>query len=308
VSSLRDMKWMALNARPDAPPLRTLTYTASRPKDFLTLYRSSPYALQAQFELATELITKEKLGQGNTNDLLCIVTGSTGLLGYETGGRSPLMQQLALHMDRQLELLTNLLIKQVGEKGFSLVVTGGHGAPPEVPSDLRDRMAVKSETLALAVDKALATAASGRVVKYVYPVLYLDTSGYRDPEPLRLAAGRAAMESPAVANFYSAGGACSSHDRWEERFRNSFHPTRSGDVMLSYRPEYIEDTGDRGISYGSLYNYDVRVPLFFYGPQFKPGTYELTVESIDIAPTLARVMGVSPPSTSTGRVLGEALA
>ena len=39
--------------------------------------------------------------------------------------------------------------------------------------------------------------------------------------------------------------------------------------MLSYPPEYVEDYGQgRGISYGSLYNYDVRVPLCFYGPQF----------------------------------------
>jgi arylsulfatase A-like enzyme len=32
------------------------------------------------------------------------------------------------------------------------------------------------------------------------------------------------------------------------------------------------------------------------------------VEAIDLAPTLARVCGVSPPSSSTGRVLAEALA
>jgi arylsulfatase A-like enzyme len=31
------------------------------------------------------------------------------------------------------------------------------------------------------------------------------------------------------------------------------------------------------------------------------------VQSVDVAPTLARVMGVAPPSSSDGRVLGEAL-
>ena len=77
--------------------------------------------------------------------------------------------------------------------------------------------------------------------------------------------------------------------------------------MLSYLPEYVEDFGQgRGISYGSLYNYDVRVPLCFYGPQFAPGVFESPVQSVDVAPTLARAMGVAPPSSSDGRVLGEA--
>ena len=79
--------------------------------------------------------------------------------------------------------------------------------------------------------------------------------------------------------------------------------------MLSYRPEYVEEYGqNRGISYGSLYNYDVRVPLCFYGPQFRQGSFEAPVESVDVVPTLARAMGIADPSSSTGRVLGEAFA
>ncbi len=57
----------------------------------------------------------------------------------------------------------------------------------------------------------------------------------------------------------------------------------------------MEDFGQgRGISYGSLYNYDVRVPLCFYGPQFTAGVFESPVQSVDVAPTLARAMGVAP--------------
>ena len=112
-----------------------------------------------------------------------------------------------------------------------------------------------------------------------------------------------------MAGYFTAGGACSTHDEWERRFRNSFHPIRSGDVMLSYQPEYVEDFGQgRGVSYGSLYNYDVRVPLCFYGPQFRAGVFEPPVESVDVAPTLARVPWASPlPRPLRGRVLGEAL-
>jgi arylsulfatase A-like enzyme len=78
--------------------------------------------------------------------------------------------------------------------------------------------------------------------------------------------------------------------------------------MLSYQPEYIEDYGaERGGSYGSLYNYDACVPLFFLGPQFRAGVFESPVESVDVTPTLARAIGVAAPSSSTGRVLSQAL-
>ena len=129
------------------------------------------------------------------------------------------------------------------------------------------------------------------------------------PEAARQAAGHAALEQPAVAAYFTAGGECSVHDDWERRFRNSFHPRRAGDVMLAYQPEYVEDYGaGRGISYGSLYNYDIQTPLCFYGPQFRAGVFEAPVEAVDVAPTLARAMGVAPLSSSSGRVLGEAFA
>jgi hypothetical protein len=304
----RNAAWTAIGAGVNAPPLRTLTYNPERPGEFMALYRASPFAQDAQFDFACELIDHEKMGQSGTLDVVCVLPGSMELLGYETGGRSPLMLQMALHLDRSLEKLFAQLARVPGEGGYSLALAAGHGAPPEPPAELRPRMAVRGEDVAAMVQKALATSATGRVEKYVYPFLYLNTDTLRDPEPFRLAAARAALQHPAVAGYYTAGGACSVRNEWETRFRNSFHPVRSGDVMLSYHPEYVENfEADRGVSYGSLYNYDALVPLGFYGPQFRAGEHEQMVEAVDLAPTLARAIGVAPPSSSTGRVLGEAL-
>jgi hypothetical protein len=306
--SLHNGKWMALGARPDAPPLRTLTFDEKQPRQFLALYQSSPFAQDAQFDLLSELIARDLPAQGNTFHLVCLLAGSMARLGYETGARSPLMQQMILHLDRRLEALFAQLSRAYGESGFDVVLAGAHGAPPAPSEESRPRLAVKGEAIAGPVDRSLTAKSMGHVEKYLYPFLYLDT-GVRDPEPIQLAAARAALDQPPVAAFYTAAGACSTHDEWQQRFRNSFHAARSGDVMLSYRPEYVEDFGQgRGISYGSLYNYDVRVPLCFFGPQFSAGVYDTPVESVDIAPTLARVMGVSPPSSCVGRVLSEALA
>jgi Type I phosphodiesterase / nucleotide pyrophosphatase len=306
--SARNQRWVAVGARPDAAPLRVLNYAPEHPREFLTLYKASPWGLAAQFDFLGELILRERLGQTNTTDVVCLSIGAMELLGYETGGRSPLMQQMVLHLDRRLEALLAQLNKAPGENAFNLVLAGAHGAPPEPAEESRARMAVNGESVAQTVERTLSATAMGRVEKYLYPFLYLDSSGFRDPEPIRAQAARAALQHPAVADYFTAAGAGSASDAWVRRFRNSFHHLRSGDVMLSYRAEYVEEFGARrGVSYGSLYNYDVRVPLCFYGPQFRSGVWEGPVESVDVAPTLARALGVAAPSSSVGRVLSEAL-
>ncbi|HXB67807.1 MAG TPA: alkaline phosphatase family protein [Candidatus Acidoferrales bacterium] len=309
LEAAHNFKWTAMGARPGAPPLRTLTYDPQNPQEFLALYKASPLCQAAQFAFLLDLMARERIGQGETQDFVCLLAGSSSLLGYETGGGSPLMPQMTLQLDRQLEGLLNRLSITPGETAFNMVLAGAHGAPPLPAADSRARMAVNGETIAQAVDKALTVTGAGHVTRYLYPFLYLDSGGFRDPEPIRQAAGRAALDLAPVAGYYTVGGDCSTHDGWEARFRNSFHPKRSGDVMLAYRPEYVEYYGQgHGVSYGSLYNYDVRVPLCFYGPHFVAEIFDSPVESVDVAPTLARVMGVAQPSSASGRVLGEAFA
>ena len=309
IENLHNSSWVALGAGSGVPPLRKLTYDPARPREFMELYKASPFAQISQFELLAELAQREQLGQSNTFDFVAVLLGSTALLGYETGAVSPLMHQMALQLDRQVEFLLDKLDRLVGANMYNLVLAAGHGAPPEPDPGLRSRMAVNGELLAQGIQQRLAQGGNGRVARYLYPFLYLDTQGFVTPELSRQAAGRAALEQPQVAMYYTAGGDCSVRDEWAQRFRNSYFPGRAGDVMLSYRPEYVEDFGlMRGVSYGSLYNYDIRTPLCFYGPQFRARVFEDPVAAVDIAPTLARAMGVAPPSSSSGRVLGEAFA
>jgi len=308
LENLHDAKWMAVAARSGAPPLRTLTYNPFRQGDFVALYKASPFAQMAQFELLAELISRMHLGQEETTDLACLLLGSTAWLGYDTGASSPLMQQMTLHLDRHLEFLFSELDRALGPDAFNVVLTAAHGAGNVPPQESRARMAVAGEQLAQSIQRALGSGGP-RVEKYVYPFLYLDPGPGRDVETVRLAAARAALSLSAVADYYTAGGACPVTGEWAGRFHNSFHVPRSGDVMLSYRPGYVEDFGaGRGISYGSLYNYDASVPLCFYGPQFRSQTFANTVESVDLAPTLAFALGVGLPSSTVGRTLGEAFS
>ena len=196
-----DARWMALGSRPDAPPLRTLAFDPSRPQDFPALYKASPFGQTALFDFASELLARERLGQSDTFDLLCLVDRSTALLGYETGARSPLMQQMALQLDRRLEALLAQLKAAPGDGAFNLVLAAAHGAPPAPPEESRSRMAVDGEALARALEHSLAAAGPGlHVEKYLYPFLYLNSGSSPDPSRAPLAA-RLSLEQPGVAAY-----------------------------------------------------------------------------------------------------------
>ena len=73
-------------------------------------------------------------------------------------------------------------------------------------------------------------------------------------------------------------------------------------------PNFYTFGSASGTDHASPYNYDTHVPLAFYGVPFMPGTYRDKSEPVDLAPTLASLLGINPPTHSVGRVLTEALA
>lgn len=307
----KDAKWQAFQADPTAPPLRVLVDDPARPEDFTALYHASPFAQETQFEFLRAAIAEEKMGQGPALDFLVAVLSPTALLGYEVGADSPLMREMVLHLDRQIELTLEALKKL---PGFGFAFAAAHGAPGH------EGRRIKGAAVAQAIDKALSNAydvssvKNRYVEKYVYPFVYLNHRQLRrygiDLRAARRAAGEAALRfAPGVSAYYTANGDCSRSGEWLRRFQNSFHAIRSGDLMLAYEPNAVEEYGaGRGISYGSLYNYDVQTPLLFYGSQFQARTVERSCEAVDIAPTLARALRVAAPSSSTGRVIEEVFA
>jgi arylsulfatase A-like enzyme len=269
--------------------------------------------------LLRTLAAEEKLGQREGLDFVFVTLGSMALLGYETGSDSSLMGQMTLHLDQQIQRTLEVLNKAPGKNNYNLIFAAAHGAPPDPDPALRSQKAISGEAIARAIGKALSDRIDKGAVKnvyvdkYVYPFLYLKLEALQKQNaPLRDArklAGEAALRLPGVAGYYTADGDCSHTGDWRRRFENSFHDLRSGDVMLSYEPESVEDFGaGRGVSYGSLYNYDTSVPLFLYGPQFGKKLIERSIESVDLAPTVARAAGIAAPSSAIGEVLVEAYA
>jgi arylsulfatase A-like enzyme len=63
----------------------------------------------------------------------------------------------------------------------------------------------------------------------------------------------------------------------------------------------------KGTDHATPFSYDTHVPLAFYGLAFQPGIYRTHAEPVDLAVTLASLLGINAPARATGRVLTEAL-
>jgi predicted AlkP superfamily pyrophosphatase or phosphodiesterase len=62
-----------------------------------------------------------------------------------------------------------------------------------------------------------------------------------------------------------------------------------------------------GTTHFSPWSYDRHVPLGFFGAPFTPGIYHGRVQPVDLAATLASVLGLTQPSASVGKVLTQAI-
>ena len=146
------------------------------------------------------------MGKGDRLEVVCLIAGSMAQLGYETGARGPLMQQMTLHLDRAHRSAAGAACEDRRATARSTWRwSGAHGAPPAPAPESRERMAVHGEQVAQAVERALAASGSGHVEKYVYPFLYLNTDGFRDPEPIREAAARAALAASRGGGLFHRG-------------------------------------------------------------------------------------------------------
>ena len=89
--------------------------------------------------------------------------------------------------------------------------------------------------------------------------------------------------------------------------QRAFYPGRSGDLVLIADAFNVLGDATDGANHGSPYSYDTHVPLIMMGPGIRPGRHLQAATPMDIAPTLATLLGIQQPSNASGRILLEAL-
>jgi len=93
-----------------------------------------------------------------------------------------------------------------------------------------------------------------------------------------------------------------------ESVRRNYHPSRSGDIYIIQEPYwFLFDKGPVADMHGSPWRYDTHVPIIFSGPGIDSRTVHRLVHPVDVAPTIAAFLGMTPPASSRGVPLVEVL-
>jgi arylsulfatase A-like enzyme len=89
--------------------------------------------------------------------------------------------------------------------------------------------------------------------------------------------------------------------------QQSFYPTRSGDVVIDFMPGWIIEDGRVRSASDAGYNYDRKVPLIIYGIGAK-GKSSRKVSMIELAPTIAALLGIEQPWAATAEPMTECMS
>lgn len=294
---------------------------------------SHPVALTTLFDFAEAAIEAERLGADATPDLLVLSVSITDRVGHRYGPDSPEVLDLAHRVDARLAAFLRHLDRVVGKGRYVVSVTSDHGiaAAPSAarrfevaPGDSAGSLpgartgAWVSDVLRRALPRA-GFAEAARVDSFALSVgsgivtfndARLRAAGVSRAQAARVIADSAAT-NPWLVGAFTAEDIRANRLPGEQarQVARTFHPDRSGDVVLLPRPYVFFGSGRTlRANHGSPYRYDTHVPLLFYGWGVKAGSFWKPVSTVDIAPRVAALLGVDAPAQSEGRVLDEAFA
>lgn len=307
------------------PTLRVGDNRLGRAAGDMRGFRMSPELDGATLALAAALVRELGLGKGQASDLISIGLSATDYVGhgYGTDGMEMCLQLLAI--DRELGDFFALLDRSGID--YSVMLTADHGG-----MDIPERLREKGVAAAARADPGLAPEEVGKrlaprfgrsesVLKGggIGGDIWVDAAipAARKAAVMSAAKAAYAAHSQVFAAFTRAevmavpmpSGA---PDKWSiaQRVRAAFDAKRSGDLYIVLK-QYVSPIPVPSIGYaathGSLWDYDRRVPIVFWRKGVKGTAADLGVDTVDIMPTLAAMIGLPIEDGGVdGRCIAEA--
>jgi predicted AlkP superfamily pyrophosphatase or phosphodiesterase len=311
------------DSNPFARPLATQTglfphrFPADRKAaNYFTLWQTSPFSDAYLARMGARMLDVYQLGRRQETDVLAISFSALDLIGHAYGPESREVEDNLIRLDETIGGLLDKLDAEVGRGRYVLALTADHGVAP-IPQtaggariaaeDVRERIEETLNARFGALERPRSyvsnvTFTNVYLADGVLDRLKKDDAAWRSTEA-------AVVAIPGVARLLRA-------DRLDPQSQDpdiraaalSFVADRSGDLIVITRPQWTLGSRAEGsaTTHGTSNEYDRRVPLILFGAGVKPGRFQDSVTPADIAPTLARLTGVTMDGVE-GRVLTTAL-
>ena len=307
------------------PALRVGDNRLARAAGDARAFRMTPELDGATLALAAALVAEMELGKGPATDILSVGLSATDYVGhsYGTDGMEMCLQLQAL--DRELGDFLGLLDRTGVD--YAVMLTADHGG-----MDIPERLREKGVADAARADSALAASGVGKLMAPQFGRSETVLKGVGIGGDIWLDAGipaaqRAAVLAAAKARYAAHPQVYAAYttadvmavpmpsgppDQWSviQRVRASFDPARSGDLYIVLKPNISPiavPSAGYAATHGSPWDYDRRVPILFWRKGMTAVASDQAVETVDIMPTLAAMIGLAvQPGSVDGRCLAAA--
>ena len=265
-----------------------------------------------------------RLGRRGT-DILAVSLSSTDAVGHAFGPDSREIHDQVLRLDRYLAWFLKRVVDRVGEDNVVVVLTADHGVT-SFPERTRAKTGaaayrVSVDTIVAAVNRQLDTLAgagtSREWLSFDTGMLFLQDNGrfaatgvktdsILDAVATRMRAVQGVGRVDRVTDLPRADTAS---DPVARRWIHHLAPDAGVVLVVTLQAGSVWGIENAPIAmHGQPSDDDSHVPIIFWGRGVKRGVYRGRVNTVDIAPTLGRLLGVTPLSLIDGRVLTDALA
>jgi predicted AlkP superfamily pyrophosphatase or phosphodiesterase len=280
-----------------------------------SLLRETPYGNTFTKDLAIRLIKEEKLGKDDVTDFLAISFSSTDYIGHRFGPSSVEAADALLRLDQDMAQLLAFLNDSIGKRNVLIYFTSAHGVS-EIPSVLEQNRIPTGyfvQTQAIQLLKSYLNAVYGQgdwVKGYYEKQVFLNRILIEDAkiplEDIQKKVARFLVQFSGVASAYpySAFEANDFSNGHLRRIVNSYSPQRSGDVIVTLNPGWVEKS-EYVTNHNSPYEYDSHVPLIWYGWAVNRAAVTRKVNITDISATLSSLCKVPYPNACSGEPLNE---
>lgn len=306
-----DQPWFAPGGR--LPKRMGEGLDAPGPQYYGSLFEG-PFLDALLLEFARAAVDGESLGQDDAPDLLAVSLSSHDYVNHAWGPESRLSHDHVLQVDQLIAAFFRILDRKVGPDRYVAVLTSDHGFMP-VPEFARSR---GTEGGRLHPGQALASLEAGLASRFGEGPWARGWSGQGilldrplaarrgvDARDLGEAAASILRAQPGIAAAFTRAQIeedATPPAPFLDAVRKGWYRELAADVKVVMKPGWMLSTYPNGTTHGSPHAYDAHVPMLFYGPRWvKPGRIDEPAEVVDIAPTLAGLLGVAAPSSAEGR-------
>ncbi|MGE5861734.1 MAG: alkaline phosphatase PafA [Ignavibacteria bacterium] len=272
---------------------------------------TTPFGNQLLAELAKAVIKNENMGKNSFTDFLAVSFSSPDYIGHAYGPNSVEVQDMYIKFDKQIEEFLNYLDTEVGAGNYLLFLTADHGVAEN--TDFLKGLKIHAGSLNLQkfID-SLKSFLKGNygdenILEGIYGRQIFFNKAEIAKRNLKLAEIERAVKDylyalPEVSQVFTRGELEkeSASRTSANLILNGFNFYRSGDIAFELQPDYLTSYSGKGTTHSTKYSYDTHVPLIFFGWHIPKKTINDPVYIVDIAPTIANLLGIIEPNACIG--------